>query len=315
MRKQLPALAFSIALTACGGGGSGSDSGLSSDVAQGYAADAATMPVQAASSLDGATSVLEAAVLASASIVPTAGPTAADVTVNCAAGGSVTYTLSGGTAAQQRNGKFDAGETYGASFKSCAAVAGGAMLNGNITLVVTAFSDTAADFTLTVSALVLSSPQGVYTVDGGARSQRSSIALGGGGSVVSSQFTSSGLALASNVNGRQASYNLKSLSWTTNRTQDAGGKLSASTQQGSLDLVSSNPRRPTSTLQISTQGALTLGSDGLAASGAFSVVTGGDKLAVVYGPSSVLVTLDVGNNGSIEFTWTLGRIVFFGIAG
>ena len=314
MRKQMPAFVFSIALAACGGGGSGSDNGLSGDVAQGYAADAATMPVQAASSLDGATSALEAAVMAGASIVPV-GPTVADVTVNCAAGGSVTYTLSGGTVAQQRNGKFDAGETYGASFKSCAAVAGGAMLNGNITLVVTAFSDTAADFTLSVNALVLSSAQGVYTVDGSARSQRSTTAVGGGGSVVASQFTSSGLALASNVNGRQASYNVKTLNWTTSRTVDAAGKLIASTQQGSLDLVSSSPRRPTTTLQISTQGALVLGSDGLAASGAFSVVTGGDKLAVSYGPSSVLVTLDVGNNGSIEFTWTLGRAGFFGIAG
>ena len=315
MRKQLPAVLFSLALAACGGGGSAGDSSLASDVAQGYAADAATMPVQAASTLDTATSALEAAVRVSASVTPLAGPTVVDVIVNCAAGGTVTYTLSGGTPAQQINAKFDAGEIYGTVFKGCANVAGGPVLNGAMNLVVTAYSSTAADFTLSATALSSSSAQGSYTVDGSVRSQRSTVAADASGSVVSSQFSSSGVVLASNVNSRQASYKLNTLAWTATRTLDATGKLTASSQQGSLDLVTSTPRRPPTTLQISTQGTLTLGSDGLASAGTFSLTTGGDKLAVSYGPSNVVVTLDVGNNGSVDFTWTLTRSGFFGIAG
>ena len=82
-----------------------------------------------------------------------------------------------------------------------------------------------------------------------------------------------------------------------------------------VGLAANSTRRPAATLTIVTEGALTLASDGFASEGRFSAATGRDKLSVNCGQTLVSIALDLGNNGSVDRTWTLERAAFFNQAG
>jgi len=320
--------ALAAALLGACGGGDDAGSTLSQEVAQGYAADATTMTVLAASSVDSAADALETA-LGSSSGVTTDATTGASAgntlmqpqalglpgaTVDCAAGGTVTWGITGGTSVQQLNGQLDAGETYHVTYAACG-VDGALVLDGGLTLVVTAIGNGTADLTLTASALKGTTAQGSTTLNGNKRRQRTVVDLGGGARVVTAQLSSTGVTLDSSFGTRQASYELKSLNWTVVRTFSTTGTLTSRTHQGSLSLAASTPRRPNATLQISTSGALTLGSDGLASAGNFSVTTSNDRIACSYGSGTITLELDLGNNGSIDRTWILQRVVYNAEAG
>jgi hypothetical protein len=294
-------------LLACGGG-SGSDDALSSEVAQGYAADASAMPVTTASGLDTATVLLEAGLSSTTAL-----------SAPCAGGGTVTWAISGGTLAQQFNGRLDAGETYQVIYANCRGTTPGMALDGRATLTVNAYSatssDLTSDLTFATSALQLTTPEGRYLLDGSVREQRSSTATTGGGTQTTVALSSSRVLLSSSVGGRVGSYEITALAWTVNRTQDATGQLTARTHQGTLNLAANTPRRPAATLQVATQGVLVLGSDGYAAQGSFSVATNQDLLAVSYGGNVVTITLDLGRDGRIDRSWTLPRTTFIGEVG
>lgn len=325
-RLLAPLLAAAL-LSACGGGGSDSgDSGQVQTVAQGYAADATTMTVLSATQMDSAADVFEAALGAAA----TAGggrmqPQAAQPrlvpapwagSLSCAGGGTVSWSITGGTAQQQLNGQLDAGESYQVQFSGCGVGGSDLVLDGGLRLDVTAVGSSNTDITLTAEALRGTTAQGSTTLTGSKRRQRSVVALQGGGRQVTAQLTSSGdLALVSNISGRSASYTLRALNWTIVRSFDANGVLTQRSHQGSLDLAVASPRRPSATLQISTQGTLTLGSDGLAAAGSFQVVTSDQRILCSYGSNSITLQLDIGNDGSIDRSWTLTRPVYNGEAG
>ena len=99
------------------------------------------------------------------------------------------------------------------------------------------------------------------------------------------------------------------------RTFSGTGVLTSRTHAGSVSLAASTPRRPNATLQLTTVGALTLGSDGLAAAGSFEVINSRDRIACTYGNGSITLQLDLGNNGSIDREWTLQRTIYNGEAG
>jgi len=319
----LAATAAAALLAACGGGGYDADTGLSTEVAQGYAADAASMPVQAATGVDASVVALEAALAASGTSASREQPQVSALlettlpggTVACANGGTLTWGVSGGTSQTQLNGQLDAGESYVVTYAACG-TGSGVVLDGAVTLAVTARSSSASDLTLTATALQQTTAMGQFVLDGSQRWQRSVVATSGGGTQVTGQLSSSGsITLASTISARRASYTLNSLDWTVVKTFDANGALVSRTHQGNLSLAASTPRRPNATLQISTQGALTLASDGLAAQGGFVVVTRYDKITGNYGSGTVTLMLDIGNDGSIDRTWTLTRPTFNGEAG
>jgi len=330
-------------LAACGGGGD--TAVVDTATVNGNAADASTMPLAAAEALDEATVTLESALATTASdsggssangsngssstaaadglvqpqAAAQAGGSGVGVTVACAGGGSVRWSISGGTLQQQLNGQLDAGETYDVTFTACAGANTGLVLDGRLSLVVNARSSTAStsawDLALSATGLALSGAPGSFTVNGSARSQRSSSTLADGGTQLDSHFSADTLALASGLSGRQASYQLKTLDWTVARRSDAAGALLSRSHQGTLALVVGSTRRPAATLQVASLGSATVGSDGLAASGSFRLTTGGDRVDVVYGSATVTVSVDLGNDGSIDKTWTLSRGSFQGEAG
>lgn len=319
-RLLAPLLAAAL-LSACGGGGSDTgDNGQVQTVAQGYAADATTMTVLSATQMDSAADMLEASLGAAATAADGRMQTQAlglqGGSASCAGGGSISWSITGGTTQQQLNGQLDAGESYHVLFANCGVGGSDLVLDGGLKLDVTAVGNGNTDITLTAEALRGTTAQGSTTLTGSKRRQRTVVALQGGGRQVTAQLTSSGdLALVSSISGRSASYTLRALNWTIVRTFDANGALTQRSHQGSLDLAVASPRRPSATLQISTQGTLTLGSDGLAAAGSFQVVTSDQRILCSYGSNSITLQLDIGNDGSIDRSWTLTRPVYNGEAG
>lgn len=318
MHSSRPILACALAglIAGCGGGsGDDLDQVLSSETAQGYAADAQAMPLSAGTTVQLATLALEAS-LRGGTITPANTTPQASATVACANGGSVSISISGGTASQRLNGIFDAGETYTVSFDNCGHLDDQGVLDGSLSLAVTAYSATQADLTHSANALRLTSSQGRYTLQGAVREQRSSTATAGGGQRLSSVLTSSGLGLQSLVAGRNSSYELRALDWTVICLLDNTGLLVQRSHQGTLSLAVSTARRPNATLQVVTHGTLVASDNGLyAAQGSFSLATHNDRIAVTYGGTTVTLELDLGNNGSIDRRWTLPRLSFDGEAG
>jgi hypothetical protein len=307
---RLAAALLALGLAACGGGSApGADAlaiALPADTAQGYAADAATMPAAAALGLGAATALLE---------VGLAGTSTAGGSVPCLGGGRVAWSATGASPALLSNGRLDAGEMFAVTFMACSGGPGEAVLDGSLTLTVNAYSDSAADLSLVARALTQTTPFARTSFDGSVRLQRSTVLLAGGGRQQASLFTASALSLSSTRSGRQASYSLLALSWSESASYDANGTLTARTQSGLLDMVAASPRRPTATLHISAQSTLALGSDGLVSTGTFSLTADRDRLAVNVSPTTVTVQLDVGNDGRIDFSWTLPRSTFFDAAG
>lgn len=313
------AAACTAALAACGGGGS-DDSGataLATETAQGYAADATTMPVSAASGAEAAVGALEAGLAMAAQTSADRARVQAVMqpggSAQCLRGGTVSWAVSGG--ALIGNWQLDAGETYEVSFDGCITGDNGPTIDGTLSLLVNARASGTLDVTVTATALRFAQGPLQYTLDGSWREQRTSVTTPVGGTQFSGRISSSGLTLDSTTGLRHAHYTLSALDWTVARTYDAAGLLTARTHQGTLQLAASTPRRPDATLSITTIGATTVGSDGLVSAGSFTVRTGHDTITSTHADGSVTLTLDLGNDGTIDRTWTLARPNYIDSAG
>ena len=318
-------------LSACGGGGDNSF-GLSLENAQGYAADGATMPVAAATGVDSATQTLESSLATAAaaaagreqaqgaSVSPDA---TASVSVACPNGGTIAWTVTGTDATLLGNGRLAAGETYNVTYTACGtADADSSVLDGQVQITVATRTATDLDATHSTTNLKLTTATGAtYTLNGSTRVQRNEVTTTGGGRQVTRHITSPGISLASHVpltggGSRDASYQLDSYDWTVVRTYNAAGSLVSRSHSGHLVAEAHTPRRPDASLEITTEGTLTLdGSDGASASGSFTVVTSRNTIACTYGGGMATLTLDIGNDGTIDRTWRLTRTDFIGEAG
>jgi len=315
------AMAATALLAACGGGSD--DESLSAEIAQGYAADGATMSVAGASGVDAATETLEAALasnavaaapreqLLAANATPAATATAS---ATCPNGGTVAWSVTG-DAATLGNGQLDAGETYTVTYANCGTADGAGRLDGSASLAVTTRTSSSVVFTHQTTNLTHTTANGVFVHNGSATVNRSVATTGSGGREVTRRITSPGISLTSTIGARQASYNLRSLDWTVVRTYGAGGALTSRTHQGAVVIDASTPRRPNATLSVTTQGTLMFDGGNATAQGSFTIVTARDTIACSYGNGSATLTLDRGNDGTIDRTWTITFTTLQGEAG
>ena len=324
-RPLLPALAAALLLAACGGGDDAED--LATEVAQGYAADAVTMSVAGTTTVDVSADVLEGAVATAAAaaaqreqlLAAQVGPTAsATLTAACPTGGSVSWTVTG-DAATIGNGQLDAGETFAVVYNACGS-AGGGSIDGSATFTVTARSASLLAFTHTTNALTQTTTNGSFVHSGSVSVSRSEAALAGGGREVTRRVTSPGVTLQSRIGTvagtRVATYQLNALDWTVTRTYGSSNELTARRHQGSASLATSTPRRPNATLDVTAEGTLTLDGAGVAAAeGSFTVVTARHRIRCVYGAGIATLTLDLGNDGSVDRTWVITLTRLAGDAG
>lgn len=318
---RLPVLGIvaAAALAACGGGGS-SVAELSDAVAQGYAADASTMPTATFGALDAVGDSLDEALEASGVAAAQASDDArrqalaavspADVTtsVDCVGGGTVQWTVTGGTLETQLNRQLDTGENFDITYAQCV-TREGVTLDGRAVVDVTLRSDAADDLAMTVDGLTATGVAGAtFLLNGELRNERTRETQEGGGRSLTSRFTSNAFTLASTIGVRQANYTLQSLDWSVTRVRDAQGLLTARSHEGALSLAARTPRRPDATLDIATSGALQIADDGYAAAGGLTVSTNLNRWTVSWSlPSTVTIQFDAGNNGTVNRTWTLTR--------
>ena len=324
---RLPVLGIvaAAALAACGGGGS-SVAELSDAVAQGYAADASTMPNATFGALDAVGSALDRGLGTTVSVAADAtdarrqalgvvNPADVTTSVACAGGGQMVWTVTGGTQETQLNRQLDTGENFDITYAQCVTDEG-VTLNGHVVVDVTLRSDAADDLAMTVDGLRATVGAAAFVLNGELRNERTRTALEGGGRSLTSRFTSNAFTMASTIGVRQANYTLQSLDWSVTRVRDAQGLLTARSHEGALSLAARTPRRPDATLDIATSGALQIADDGYAAEGGLTVSTNLNRWTVSWSlPATVTIQFDAGNNGSINRTWTLTRQALLDQAG
>jgi hypothetical protein len=313
-------LACGSLLTACGGGGADNAGGgtatpLSQSDATADSANASATGSDTAAALDtvvDTTSALAQSTAQAAGIgddrmhAQSATPSAiTNVTVNCAGGGTATVTVTGGTAATQLNGQLDAGEHYSVTYAQCTGQAGYAQLNGGVEMDVTAADHTTSPSSLavnlTVSHLVLSLPAGNATLDGSATLSRS-VATSGGTTTTTSHVTVPGATLATAFNARTGSFTLSDLD-ATRVVTSVNGVATASQYDGHHTLSGTAWGR-TFSMTVATTGHVDYDANGALVSGAWTVIRPKATVATTIANGLVVITVDDGNDGTIDHTWT-----------
>ena len=316
------ALGCGVLLTACGGGGGDSPATsttplLSQSDATAYAANASSSGESTAAAVD---SVIDTT---AGLAIPVAQPGAAassdrmqalaaplslpvsGVTVDCAGGGTATLSITGGTLSSQLNGQLDAGEHYSVTFAQCSGGAGHAQLNGGVEMdVVSADRSTSPQtlaVSLTVTHLTLTLPSGSATLAGSASASRSVVTTNGT-TTTTSHVTVPSATLATAFNGRNATFTLSDLDATRTVTS-VGGVTTGSQYSGHHTLTGTADGR-TISLNFATNGNANYDAGGALVSGAWTAVRPNDTIAVTVANGIVVMTVDDGNDGTIDHTWT-----------
>ena len=319
------ALACGALLTACGGGSSdtpptstvtsvsqpdatadsananasGSDTAASLDsVVDTTTALAQTAAQSTTTSSDGRAHALSA---------PTASPASAvtNLSVDCAGGGTATLSITGGTLASEANGQLDAGEHFTVTYAQCTGRAGWAQLDGSVEMDVASAdystSPTTLAVSLTVTNLAVSTPHGSATLNGAATVSRS-VVTSDGTTTTTSNLTVPSAKLATSYNSRSGTFTLSNLDATRTLTSVAG--VTTASQYSGSHTLSGNADGRTFSYTVSTNGNVDYDSTGALASGAWTVVSPDATIATTVANGTVVITVDDGNDGSIDHTWT-----------
>ena len=304
----LVASALAATLAACGGGGDGGGSGASVDdgTATAYAANAALVASDASDSVDTAILTVQGVVAAGAGAlasgegraaalaVPAATPAAAK-TQACAGGGSATFSITGGTAASQLNGKLDAGEVYSVTFAACKRAPGAAALDGTLALNVLAASGDASNgslsVTVTATQLTLTTARGSARLDGTA-SRDLDVSTDSDGVVhVVGHTTSPGLTLVTHYNNRSSTFTVSALDIQRTATL-VGGVLQSSSISGSHALAATLPNG-TFSYTVATDGSVSYAADGTPVAGSWTVTLPNTRIGLTVAAGSATITITV----------------------
>jgi len=318
------ALACGALLAACGGAG-GDDRGnpvtpLSQSDATADAANASSTGSDTASALDtlvDTTTALAPVLAATAAASPaeraqveSAGPQTSPAppsisgTVACPGGGTATMTVTG-TLELLRNGQLDAGEGYTVTYAQCSGGAGLPRLDGSVEVAVLSADHTTAPASvsvdITATHLVLTLPAGTATLDGTATLTRSA-ATSDGTTTVTSHVTVPGATLATTFNARNGSFALSDLD-ATRMVTSVGGAVTGSRYSGHHTLSGTAWGR-TFSMNVATTGNVSYDAGGALIAGAWTVVRPHATVATTVANGLVVITVDDGNDGTIDHTWT-----------
>jgi hypothetical protein len=310
------ALICAATLVACGGGGGSdgsADASTSLDTATRYAANATEMGADAGIVLDAgvvATQVVAAA-QASAAAAPgglarslaTAPQPAVDVLVSCPSGGTALLSISGGTPSTQINGTFDAGEVYQITFTRCMASTGGAALDGALSVTVQSATPTGQTLVLGATGLAATLPGGSVSLTGGATQIQTTTTDASGASVVTRQFTSPSLSLATQFNGRTGSFTVSAVDLTRTSTSVAGVQQSSSLR--GTHTLSTTVAGATVSYTVATQGSVSYSVAGQPVAGAWTLTLLRTLVGVTLGGGEAVITVDDGKDGTIDRTVTV----------
>lgn len=282
------------ALAACGGGGSedAADPGGEQAVASAPAdSSSATSVSQESTSSTAATLRTTQAVVASGG---------ANQVVNCPGGGTAQYQLSGGA----DDGQLSAGEVYTVTFSQCKGPYELVSLTGPATLTVTEASPTRVAADVVLNSLVAQTPLARLTYDGNA-SLATDVNDGHDGPVlngtVSTRFTSSSLGVTRHTASRDTAYTLSAVD-ISHSTVVAGGVVTSTSVAGTSTLTAALPAG-TWSATFSSQGGVQF-DQGVPVAGAWQVQGPHNTLLLSATPQTITVGIDLGSNGTVDFSRT-----------
>jgi len=154
---------------------------------------------------------------------------------------------------------------------------------------------------LTVTHLVLRLPAGQATLDGTATLSRS-VATSGDSTTTTSHVTVPSATLATAFNARSGSFTLTGLD-ATRSVSAVAGVVTASRYDGHHTLSGTAWGRSFS-MAVSTTGDVNYDAGGALVSGAWTVVRPKVTVAATLANGLVVLTVDDGNDGTIDHTWT-----------
>jgi hypothetical protein len=313
-------IVLSCALAACGGGGgdAGSSTPPAATPSQAEATADATSGLHAGSDGAGAfDDVLETTQGLVAATAPAAAAAtstrahalaagAAGVVVDCAGGGTATISITGGTPGTQGKGVLVAGEVVDVRFAQCSGRIGLARLDGGLTVTVASASTTPAGTTLqaqlALSALAVTLPVATLTYDGSAQLARTVADAGDGTSTTTSHLTADTLSLATTAGTRTGSYTLTGLDAT--RTLSARDGLATGSVYSGGHTLNGTAGGTSFALAVTTNGGVTFDPAGRPTSGEWTTVRPDATVVTHIADDTVTLTVDVGNDGVIDRTWT-----------
>ena len=298
-----PAAALLALLAACGGGGSDSTDSVTDTQAQAMSADTAVLPED---SVEG-----QATVLATTQAV-VAGGTASQ-TYACAGGGTAVFTVNGGTVASVTNGQLDAGEVYNVTYTNCRGASGAAALTGSATLTVVSASGGVTQVNTATSTLQVALPLRTLTMNGSSTFTQTVVDNGGGSVTTTHHWTSSGITVTSVRSAGTSTYTLGDVDQTRTLTT-LNSVITGRTRSGTLTMSAQRPNGSWS-ITTATAGAVSYDADGLPTQGAWTITLPHNAIGISVAAGTLTMTLDYGNNGSIDRTWTFTKNAISDAAG
>jgi hypothetical protein len=290
MRSFLPAtLLASLLLAACGGG--------SDDNSEGPASADTALSVGGNSLVLGSSVSDAHAAALTATIVVVAGGQMGQ-TIPCTGGGSASFIVSGGSGLL--NGVLDAGETYTIDFDQCRSSTGASTVDGVMQLTVVTASATTTVVDTSTQALTVVEPDRTLTINGSSTFSRS-VATSGTTVVTTERWQSPQVAFVSARNGRTASLTLSNVDLTSTSTTVAGVPT-GSTSSGSFTIALMGFGGWTAT--FSSNGAASYTPGGVPVQGSWLLILPRDRIGLVVAAGVATVTVDHGNDGSVERTYT-----------
>ena len=307
------AVASGLFLAACGGGGdSSSQQPLTQAQATADAANGAEMGSGSASSVDTIFDTTQT--IATASVTAAAASRAhaegatgiVDVVVNCAGGGTATITISGGTLETQLNGRFDAGEHYSLSFAQCSGRLGLAQVNGGVEMdivnVATTATGSTTSATLNLSNLSVAFPGGSVTYNGAENLSRVVVNGDNLATTTTSTLTSDHIGIAATYNSRSANFVLSNVDVA--RTVDAVAGIPTGSSISGHHTLNGSANGQDYSYTVSTNGGVSYDATGTPVSGSWTTLRPDATIVTTVADAMVTITVDEGNNGSIDSTWT-----------
>ena len=293
-RSAVLASAVLAALLAACGGGDGNtnpDTSVSQDKAQAMSADSSAM---ATDGTDGAQALLSTtqAVVASGS---------ASQTINCAGGGTASFSVVGPNLALLGNGQLDAGEVYSVTFNGCRGSAGAVALTGSATLTVVSASAALLAVNTATLNLEVEMPLRKLTYNGNS-SLSQSVTTNGATTTTTRRWTSPRIEVRSVRNsGRTSTFTLSNVDLTRTFVQTSG-VITARSVSGTHTLDAVLPNGSWS-ITTATQGAVSYDANGVPTQGAWTITLPNNIVGVSVVPGVLTVTVDFGADGSIDRTY------------
>jgi hypothetical protein len=297
---------LSMTLGACGGGSSTPAS--TSTVPPATAASAATVQETTANTTvvpAASTEAVAATVDAAQAVVAAA---QLNVTIDCAGGGTALYQASGVSAAELTNGQLNTGENITVTFNACTSAAGAATVSGAMNLAVISATSTELDVNTTTSNVVVSTPRGNVTLNGGSSITRS-IVTSGTMTTTTTQWQTPNFSVATAFNSRNRSFDFTNIDWTYSVTT-TNGVVSGTSHSGTISLSATLPDGSFSITE-STQGSVSFDpSTGLPTSGSWTITLPNNVITVTIanGSATVGIKWDGDSTTDKTYTFTIGTL-------